>query len=144
MHTYSKCRFCEIEEKQKQRILTVRDRVVVIFSNPRLMPGHLLVIPKRHAVSLAELSAEEQKELFDTVINFQEKILKHVAAGCDIRQNNRPFLPESELTVRHVHIHLQPREFEDELYVKAQQYEKEVFKPLPEEEVRKYRELLLT
>ena len=45
-----------------------------MFSNPRLMEGHLLVIPKRHVEKLSELNEEERKELFDTVIEYQEKI----------------------------------------------------------------------
>ena len=141
MQTNINCRFCNIEEQQNQRIISVRDTVVVILSNPRLMSGHLLVIPKRHVLGLSELTTEEQKELFDTVIEFQEKILKNVASGCDIRQNNRSFQAESDLKVHHVHVHLQPRELEDELYQSSQIYERNIFKPLAPEEVEKYRKL---
>jgi diadenosine tetraphosphate (Ap4A) HIT family hydrolase len=98
------------------------------------MPGHLLVIPKRHVLSLSELIDAERKELLDVTIEYQEKILKHVASGCDIKQHNRPFLPENDLKVDHVHIHLQPREFEDELYLKAHIHDREIFKPLEESE----------
>ncbi len=128
------CRFCDLEKKQAHRIVAAFKHCVVIFSNPRLMPGHLLVIPKRHTLGLNELSEEERNELFNVAVEFQSKILEKLASGCDIRQHNRPFLPESELKVDHVHIHLQPREFEDELYQKSYIHDKEVFKPLTEKE----------
>ena len=137
------CRFCDIEQKEAQRVLEVLEYVTVLFSNPRLMPGHLLVIPKRHVLHLSELNEQERKELFDTTIAYQEKILKNVASGCDIKQHNRPFLPESDLKVDHAHIHLQPREFEDELYTKALVNERQIFQPLTDEEVEKYIRLFL-
>jgi diadenosine tetraphosphate (Ap4A) HIT family hydrolase len=136
------CRFCGLEEKQSKRILAVLPHTLVAFSDPRLMPGHLLVIPKRHVVGLAELDAEERRELFDTAIEYQTRILKNLASGCDIRQHNRPFLPENDLKVDHVHLHLQPREFEDELYRKSQIHDRELFKPLADDEMEKCAALL--
>lgn len=135
------CHFCNLPNKENTRTLEELSHTVVIFSNPRLMPGHLLVIPKRHVVHLNELNEEEREELFNTAIAYQGKILRSISSGCDLKQNNRPFLPESELKVDHVHIHLQPREFEDELYKKSQIFEKEVFKPLSQSEIGKYSEL---
>lgn len=136
------CRFCNLEETEMQRIVEVLSLCTVIFSNPRLMPGHLLVIPKRHVLSLNELDNSEKKELFDTAIRYQEKILKQIASGCDLRQHNRPFVAENDLKVDHVHIHLQPRELDDELYMKSQKNSRAIFKPLPEEEVQKMLSLL--
>ncbi|MFZ1988011.1 MAG: HIT family protein [Minisyncoccia bacterium] len=137
------CRFCDIDTTGKQRVYEVRERVVVIFSNPRFMPGHLLVIPKRHVTHLSELSGEERKELFDTAIELQSRILEKAASGCDLKQHDRSFLPESDLKVNHVHLHLQPREPEDELYTEGQIHERKLFKPLLDEEVEKYKKLLL-
>lgn len=136
------CRFCDLENKEATRVLATYSHTVVAFSNPRLMPGHLLIVPKRHVVSLSELDQAEREELFDTAIDYQERILKRFASGCDLKQNNRPFLPENDLKVDHVHIHLQPREFEDELYTKVQIGERSVFAPLTEEEIEKVSRLL--
>jgi diadenosine tetraphosphate (Ap4A) HIT family hydrolase len=136
------CRFCDLETKETHRIVERLEHCLVIFSNPRLMPGHLLVVPKRHAVHLSDLNDSEQKELFDTAIQYQEKILNNIASGCDLKQHNRPFLPENDLKVDHVHVHLQPREFEDELYTKSQIYDREIFKPLEQEEIEKILPLL--
>lgn len=126
------CPFCSILSKEKSRLIREADHTFVIFSNPRLMKGHLLVIPKRHVLKLAALSAEEKRELFETVIEFQEKILAKLSAGCDIRQNCRPFTAQSDVKVDHLHFHLQPRELRDELYEKCQIHEKDIFHQVAE------------
>jgi len=111
------CPFCTINT-EKTRIVEEKEQVFVILSNPRLMPGHILIIPKRHVEKPSQLSEPERKELFDTALEFQEKILAKLASGCDMTQHCRPFQPESQLKVNHVHIHLRPRELKDELYQK--------------------------
>jgi len=105
------------------------------------MPGHLLVIPKRHVERLSELTKEERDGLLEEVVNVQEKILNSFAKGCDICQNFRPFIPDSKLKVSHLHFHLRPRELDDELYQKSQIHEKEIFRDIEEGEWEKYREL---
>lgn len=130
------CRFCGIT-KDQYGVLKIGKNVAVILSNPRLMPGHMLVVPLRHVEKISELNDEERKELFDTVVEFEEKILKKLAKGCDIRQNYRPFQKEDRLRVNHLHVHLQPREFEDALYQKSQIFEKEAFADLEKEEAEK-------
>jgi len=135
------CPFCHINE-EKTRLIKNGKNIFVIFSNPGLMEGHLLVIPKRHVEKLSELSKDEKEELFNLVIEYQEKILKNIAPGCDIRQHYRPFLKQSKSKVNHLHIHLQPRKFDDELYKKCQIYHEDVFKELIEEEVNRISKLL--
>ncbi len=71
----------------------------------------------------------------DLTIEFQGKIINSLAKGCDIRQNYRPFQAENNLKIDHLHIHLQPREFEDRLYSKCQIFEKDVFEYLTEKEM---------
>jgi len=130
------CPFCDIDA-ERNRVIKSGKHVFAIFSNPRLMEGHLLVISKRHVERISELDEEEKKELFDMVTDLQEKIIKKIAPGCDIRQHYRPFQGQSNLKVDHLHIHLQPRRFEDEVYKQCQVSEKDVFKPLTEEEIKK-------
>lgn len=137
---FMNCRFCKIDHK-RSKIIREGKNVFVILSNPRLVDGHLLVIPKKHVEKLSQLNKEERDELIDTIIEFQEIILANFSSGCDIRQNCRPFLKESEVKVDHLHIHLLPREFEDELYKKCQIHEKEVFRMLTEEEVKKFNQI---
>jgi len=127
------CPFCTINE-EKTKIIKEKTHVKIILSNPRLMPGHLLVIPNKHVEKISQLNETEKKELFDTVIEYQEKILSKLMIGCDISQHYRPFIKDNKLKISHLHFHLQPREFEDELYKKVQKFDREVFKDLTEKE----------
>ncbi len=134
------CPFCNIISKDTERKLYESEHVFAVLSNPRLVPGHILVIPKRHVEKFGDLSKEERSELLDEAIKIEENILKHFS-GCDLSQHFRPFLPQSQLKVNHLHIHLRPREFEDELYKKVQIHEKEVFTKLEQDEFEKYKKL---
>lgn len=135
------CPFCSID-KQKTVIIRENKNTLVVFSNPKLMDGHLLVIPRKHVEKLSELNKEDRNELFQTVIDFQEKILAKVSKGCDIRQNYRPFQEQNNLKVNHLHIHLQPRDFEDKLYSKCQIFEKGIFGELDKDKAKLILELL--
>jgi len=128
------CPFCNILEKDQEKILSERKYCFVVFSNPRLMPGHLLIIPKRHIEKPSILSKREREEIFDTVVEFQEKILAKVSSGCDIRQHCRPFQKQDDLKIDHLHFHLQPRELFDELYQKCQVFERGIFRQVKEME----------
>jgi histidine triad (HIT) family protein len=130
------CPFCDIDH-QKTKIIQTNQRTYVAFSNPRLTPGHLLVIPKRHVERLSELAENERRELWETVITYQEKIIASISPGCDIRQNYRPFQKQSRLKVDHLHIHLIPRTYRDEIYQVTQLREKDLFQDLDEFEVKK-------
>lgn len=136
MERKKNCPFCNLDLK-RTKIIKEGKYIFVILSNPKLVKGHLLIIPKRHIEKLSQLNKNEKEELIATVIRFQEKILAEFSSGCDIRQNCRPFLKQSEVKVDHLHIHLLPREFEDNLYKKCQVFEKGIFKILTEEEKEK-------
>ena len=135
------CPFCQID-KEKTRVIEERERVVVVLSNPRLLPGHTLVIPRRHVEKPSEMTPEERMDVFDTLFEYQNKIVEQYSTGCDIRQNYRPFLAQSWVKVNHVHFHLLPRELEDELYERSMKFEKEMWTALPEEEREKFTQLL--
>lgn len=127
------CPFCNLDQ-EKDRIVKEGMNTLVILSNPRKMPGHLLVISKRHVERISELNRSEKEEIFNMIAEFQEKILDRLSSGCDIRQHYRPFIKQSQVKVNHLHFHLQPREFEDELYQKSQRFETAMFKELPKDE----------
>lgn len=130
------CPFCEIDS-HKTKIIQTNEMTFIAFSNPRLTPGHLLVIPKRHVEKLSELTQNELRELWDNIIGFQEKIISNIAPGCDVRQNYRPFQKQSRLKVDHLHIHLIPRGYKDDIYKITQINEKNLFKNLKEDEMNK-------
>ncbi|HUC31239.1 MAG TPA: HIT family protein [Candidatus Paceibacterota bacterium] len=135
------CRFCNIQEEHPDRLLREGKYTFAILSDPRLMEGHILVIPKRHVEKMSQLSREERDELLDETIKIEEKLLTKVS-GIDIAQHYRPFIPENLLKVNHLHVHIRPRELNDELYSKVQIYEKSVFTPLTEEEITEFKSFL--
>ncbi|MFZ2626924.1 MAG: HIT family protein [Candidatus Moraniibacteriota bacterium] len=135
------CPFCNINEK-RNKVIDKSEKVSVIFSNPRLMPGHILVIPKRHIERISELDDEERTALMEMVAKWEEKIVSKISLGCDVRQNYRPFQKQSNLRVNHLHVHLQPRNYKDELFQKCQIHEIDIFKDLEVSELDKISELL--
>lgn len=130
------CPFCNLNP-ERNNVIHEGKTVFVMPSNPRLVEGHLLVIPKRHIERPSELTTEERKELFNTVLKFQEKILTKVAKGCDIRENYRPFQSEDDLKVDHIHFHLIPRELNDEIHERYEKIQPEVFRMMDEDELEK-------
>ncbi|TSC70967.1 MAG: histidine triad (HIT) protein [Parcubacteria group bacterium Gr01-1014_46] len=136
------CPFCEIVKNKTERMLKETEYSFVVLSNPKLMPGHLLVIPKKHIERLSELNEAERRDLFNEVISLQDKVLETISTGCDVSQHYRPFIPKSKFKVSHLHFHVRPRELDDELYKKTQYFEKDVFQDLEESEIDYYKKLL--
>lgn len=122
------CVFCNYNENKKIR---ESENTFTLLSNPYLLEGHCLVIPKIHYESLDDVPEIILIELITEVIKVS-KILRNILGvrGIDLRQNFRPFLPESKFKVNHVHFHVIPRELEDELYQKSMRHEADVFKDL--------------
>jgi len=122
------CVFCNIE---KDKIIRESENTLTIFSNPYLLEGHSLVIPKRHYEKIYEIPKLILHELIDEVQCFEEILVSRLnLSGCDIKQNYRPFLQDSKYKVSHLHFHIVPRYFEDELYKKSMINEKDVFKDM--------------
>jgi len=107
------CPFCNTKE-MRGGVLHKFKHVYASLSHPRKVPGHLLVIPKRHVSKLSELSDDEKKELLDVIIKYQEKLLKY-SQGTMIKQNYMPFVPDSKVKVTHLHVHIIPRYLNDAL-----------------------------
>ena len=90
-----KCRFCD-NIKLKDRIIDETEYTLVVLSNPSLVKGHCLVIPKKHVEKLSELNERNLNDLINLTIKTQELLLIKFD-GCDILQNYRPFQKEDEL-----------------------------------------------
>jgi len=136
------CPFCKINEN-RTKILQYNKNTFVALSNPRIVQGHILVIPRRHVEKLSDLTEEEKKELVDTVIEFQGKIILKISPGCDLRINYRPFQKQGRLKVDHLHIHLIPRSLYDKIYKIVQINEKYLFADMDKKEMEKSARLFL-
>ena len=134
------CPFCRYYE-EKNTVIRESVNTFTVLSSPRLMEGHLLVIPKKHIEKFSELEIEIRHELLEEAIKLEEIVLSKIAGGCDITQHYRPFVPPSKYKVNHLHIHVRPRTLNDELYEKVQKYESDVFTNVSEQEFEKYKKL---
>lgn len=134
------CPFCG-EVLKENRTLKEGKLAYAILSNPRLMPGHVLVIPRRHVEKISELTKDEYDEIFNLLVEFQAKIITKLSSGCDMRQNFKPYLENSRTHVDHVHFHLLPREVNDELQ-EAEKSRMPMYRDLPDEEKQKLVSLL--
>jgi diadenosine tetraphosphate (Ap4A) HIT family hydrolase len=122
------CVFCNYDP---DKIIRETENTFTILSNPYLLEGHSLVIPKKHYEKIYEIPKNILHELIDEVQHFEEILVNRLnLSGCDIKQNYRPFLQDSKYKVGHLHFHVIPRYFEDELYKKSMIYEKDVFKDM--------------
>ena len=54
--------------------------------------------------------------------------------GCDIRQNYRPFMQQSNLKVNHIHFHVIPRSLNNYIYTVSEKYDTELFADLDDME----------
>lgn len=134
------CPFCTIET-QADRILWSDQLTVTFLSNPRLMEGHTLVIPRRHVEKPWELTPEELQAIFANLWKAEQKLIASgIADGCDVRQNYRPFIPQGRVKVDHVHFHALPRSLNDNLHQQSMQFE--VFEDLSASERDKLEKIL--
>ncbi len=132
------CPFCGCEE----RVLDENELAFVFASNPRLVFGHLLVVPKRHVVEPWDLSDNEMVAVWNLIKKYQRLLAERVGDGCDVRENYRPFLKQGRLKVDHLHWHLIPRTNEDEIYLKSQIGETGLFVGTNEEESGRLKRIL--
>lgn len=127
------CPFCEIQGK----VLAENDLAALILSNPRKVPGHALVVPKRHTEEPWDITPEERLAIFELVDQVSQKLLAAgLGDGVDVRQNYRPFLTQGKLKVNHIHYHVIPRALEDYIYQVSERYDTELFAELDPAEAK--------
>ena len=130
------CPFCDVSS----RVLKENAQAQVFLSNPRKVPGHFLVTPKRHVEQPWELKPEELQAIFELIFFVEQKIIGKLGEGANIRQNYLPFVKQGQVKVNHVHFHIIPRSQGDYLYKVAEQYEDGLFAeldPVERDEVAK-------
>ncbi len=98
------CPFCVLDPA---RILAQADLTVVYKDGFPVSPGHTVIIPKRHAATLFDLSEAEQAALLRALGRGKEILdALHHPDGYNIGINHGPAGGQS---VPHVHVHLIPR-----------------------------------
>jgi histidine triad (HIT) family protein len=100
------CLFCSIIAGDTPATIVVDDDEVVAFLDIRpLFPGHTLVVPREHHVTLADLPTERLGPYFERVATMQRVVQEGLGAqGAFIAMNN-----VVSQSVAHLHCHVVPR-----------------------------------
>lgn len=111
------CIFCKIAngEIPSKTLYEDNDFRVILDISPA-SKGHAIILPKKHADNIYELSDEDASKIFvvaKRVATVMEKVLK--CDGMNILQNNGETAGQS---LFHLHVHLIPRYKNDNLKIK--------------------------
>lgn len=99
-----RCDFCTFDST---RIHLANKHAVAVFDGFPISPGHTLIIPRRHIVTLFETTAEELIALFNLLSEARKHLMeKQNPDGFNIGINDGVAAGQ---TVMHLHIHLIPR-----------------------------------
>jgi superfamily II DNA or RNA helicase/diadenosine tetraphosphate (Ap4A) HIT family hydrolase len=98
------CPFCTAE---LSRIAYMDDHVVVLWDAFPVSPGHLLIVPRRHAATWDDLSADEKQAIWQNIDRAKYEIeRKHRPDGYNVGFN---LAEAAGQTVFHFHLHMIPR-----------------------------------
>jgi bis(5'-adenosyl)-triphosphatase len=103
------CPFCS--SSVQDQIFHESGKMMAVYNIAPILPGHSLIIPRRHVVSINELNDEEMTEFFSFTRQVTQLLL-HVfeSEGFDWS------LQESEAagqSIAHLHLHIIPRKTGD-------------------------------
>lgn len=104
----SDCVFCKILAREVPASFVAEDEAAVAFMDLRqAVPGHVLVVPRRHAPMIYDLTPGEGATVMHLAIRVARG-LRHVyaPAGMNLWQSNGVIAGQE---VDHFHLHLQPR-----------------------------------
>jgi diadenosine tetraphosphate (Ap4A) HIT family hydrolase len=114
------CIFCAIVAREAEASVVFEDETVVVFMdlNP-VTPGHLLVVPRRHAVGLEDLDQTTSAHVW-SVGHDMAHALRRSSLRCE---GINVLLCDGEAafqTVFHFHLHVIPRHAGDGWTLKAE------------------------
>ena len=106
------CIFCQIVAGTLAAVRVHEDATTLSFLDHKpLFPGHTLVIPKQHVVTLPELPASEVAPLFSHASQVAAAVVRGLGAeGSFVALNN-----VVSQSVPHLHVHVVPRRRKDGL-----------------------------
>ncbi len=106
------CVFCEIVAGERPASVVFADEVAVGFLDVRpVFVGHVLVVPRLHVETLADLPAASVGPLFERVAQVERAVEGGLGAqGAFVAVNNRV-----SQSVPHLHVHVVPRQRKDGL-----------------------------
>lgn len=106
------CVFCDIAAGDVPAAIVFEDDATLAFLDLRpLFPGHVLVVPKEHIETLAELPSEAIAPFFGSV----QKLAVAVEAAMDAKGTFVAINNKVSQSVPHLHVHVVPRRPKDGL-----------------------------
>ena len=109
----SDCIFCKIVAGDIPASKVYEDDHFLAFLDiSQVTPGHTLVIPKKHARNLLEMTPDETADLFNVVSTVTKKVESATQPqGMNIISNMEEIAGQS---VFHTHVHILPRYSQDD------------------------------
>ena len=109
----SDCIFCKIVAGEIPASKVYEDDHFLAFLDiSQVTPGHTLVIPKKHARNLLEMTPDETADLFNVVSKVTKKVESATQPqGMNIISNMEEIAGQS---VFHTHVHILPRYSQDD------------------------------
>ncbi len=106
------CRFCQIAAGEKAaHVVLEGDQTIAFLDHRPVFPGHTLLVPRRHIVTLGDLPDELITPLFaDARLLARAMEDGFGADGTFVAMNNR-----ISQSVAHLHVHVIPRHRKDGL-----------------------------
>jgi len=105
------CLFCKIANKEiPSRIITETENSMAFLDAFPVSRGHTLVIPKNHYEKVQDMTDIDNSDLFDTVHKVISKVDKLTGSTLLAIHNGK----DSGQEIPHVHVHLIPRETDDQ------------------------------
>jgi len=133
------CAFCAIVNGEAAAEMVFEDELTVAFLDYKpLLPGHVLVVPRAHVATLAELPDELVAPFFGTVRRMARAVEAGMAAeGSFVAINNK-----ISQSVPHLHAHAVPRWkgdglFSTKLIWKRMPYESEAARHAARDKIRR-------
>lgn len=109
------CAFCDPKVIDAQKFYE-DESVVALYTHKPVMPGHCLIIPKRHAMRFEQLTDAEAASISRVIKKVDQAAIKvYNRASYLLLQKNGV---EVGQTVPHVHFHYFPREAGDDSSLK--------------------------
>jgi histidine triad (HIT) family protein len=108
---HRECAFCDEKILENQKFFE-NDTVIALYTHKPVLPGHCLIIPKRHVERFEELSDQEMVAITHLIkrVNRSVSELFGTSAYLLLQKNGE----EVGQTVPHVHFHYIPRKKGDD------------------------------
>jgi histidine triad (HIT) family protein len=106
------CTFCRVATGEQDAEVVFSDELVVAFLDHRpVFKGHVLVVPRRHVVTLTDLHPDDVGPFFTRV----QRVTAGVQAGVSADGSFVAMNSVVSQSVPHLHVHVVPRRRKDGL-----------------------------